>query len=388
MGIKEEKRNNNSFSYLRAVAAMAIVFLHTFQFESEAFGARGVDKIASITIRNMLLWAVPCFVMVSGALLLNPDRKLSIRKLFTKYISRVLVALVAASLIYTLVDAIVRGEGLSMSLIFLWLRYLYTGERWKVLWYLYMLLALYLMLPIYRRTAEGMTRSEWYLLLTVLLLFQQIIPMVNRFTGISSGFYICVFSTYTFYFFVGYAIYKRVISLPVSVACLMVVLGTLVDAGLTIVAFLLQNEAIFETVNSYAFVATAIQSAGVFSLVCGKEKTVTDTEMAADKGKLRKLFLSIDSVTLEIYLVHYIFILIVTGLYLENGTQNISDSMFFSVLNSYRFGLWMTVIHGIFFFLFSYPVGLLVNKLYKKISRKGDAYKNDLYEKNDSKDNT
>ena len=378
-----KRQKNYSFSYLRAVAALAIVFLHTFQYESEAFGARGALKIASITMRNMLLWAVPCFVMVSGALLLNPDRKLSIRKLFSKYISRILAALVVSSLIYTLVDAIIRGEGVSMRLLLLWLRYLYTGEKWKVLWYLYMLLALYLMLPIYRRAAEGMTRSEWYLLLIVLLIFQQIIPMLNRFTGITSGFYIFVFSTYTFYFYVGYAIYKEIIRLPVGVAWLIFIAGTLIDAGLTIAAFLLQNEAIFENVNSYAFIATALTSVGLFSLVCVKGKTEEETP----RGRIGAFLLSVDSVTLEIYLIHYIFILIVTGLYSLNGTDGFSSNIF-SGLNSYRYGLWMTFIHGILFFLLSYPVGIVVHKLYKKIIRKGDMYENDLHEKNDSKGNT
>ena len=124
-------------------------------------------------------------------------------------------------------------------------------------------------------------------------------------------------------------------------------------------------------------------SVGLFSLVCVKGKTEEETP----RGRIGAFLLSVDSVTLEIYLIHYIFILIVTGLYSLNGTDGFSSNIF-SGLNSYRYGLWMTFIHGILFFLLSYPVGIVVHKLYKKIIRKGDMYENDLHEKNDSKGNT
>ena len=85
-----------SFSYLRAVACLAIVLLHTVfcavsLFPEEASATQAL--LSNIVVNNMM-WAVPCFLMVSGALLLNPERPVTVKKCLTKYIPRMLIALV------------------------------------------------------------------------------------------------------------------------------------------------------------------------------------------------------------------------------------------------------------------------------------------------------
>ena len=53
-----------------------------------------------------MMWAVPCFVMVTGALLLDENREVSFDKLFNKYILRVLGALVVFSMVFRIFDII------------------------------------------------------------------------------------------------------------------------------------------------------------------------------------------------------------------------------------------------------------------------------------------
>ena len=61
-------------SELRAIACIAIVILHTF-YAASVYAPDHTAKIAALTTRNLMMWAVPCFVMVSGALLLDSARE-------------------------------------------------------------------------------------------------------------------------------------------------------------------------------------------------------------------------------------------------------------------------------------------------------------------------
>lgn len=90
-GISANTFRVHSFSYLRAAACFAIVLLHTVfcavsLFPEEASATQAL--LSNIVVNNMM-WAVPCFLMVSGALLLNPERPVTVKKCLTKYIPRI-----------------------------------------------------------------------------------------------------------------------------------------------------------------------------------------------------------------------------------------------------------------------------------------------------------
>ena len=64
---------NNRILYLsrlKALACIAVVVLHSF-YAANAFAADTGAQSAMLSIRNAMMWAVPCFVMASGALLLD-----------------------------------------------------------------------------------------------------------------------------------------------------------------------------------------------------------------------------------------------------------------------------------------------------------------------------
>lgn len=59
---------------------------------------------------NNLMWAVPCFFMVSGALLLDRRREMPYKKLFTKYIGKMLLVILIFTLIYSISDMLLNGQ--------------------------------------------------------------------------------------------------------------------------------------------------------------------------------------------------------------------------------------------------------------------------------------
>ena len=67
-------KRTNYYSYLRAIACMGIVLLHTADASVMLYGdaISNVQKTVSMGMVYCMMWAVPTFVMVTGALLLNP----------------------------------------------------------------------------------------------------------------------------------------------------------------------------------------------------------------------------------------------------------------------------------------------------------------------------
>lgn len=65
------------YEYLRAFATIAVITIHTFNSAIIQFG--DIVSVSKITIynsvMNILWWGVPCFLMLSGCLLLDSNKK-------------------------------------------------------------------------------------------------------------------------------------------------------------------------------------------------------------------------------------------------------------------------------------------------------------------------
>lgn len=157
--METKRREIHFLSELRAVSCIAIVLLHTF-YAASAYAAPGsTAHLVAISVRNLMMWAVPCFVMVSGALLLDQARVITYRKIFQKYILRILLALVLFSVGFQVFDDITGNSGLHLTTLLHGLQNAVTGQGWKHMWYLYLIIALYLLLPFYRKIAAGLTKK-------------------------------------------------------------------------------------------------------------------------------------------------------------------------------------------------------------------------------------
>lgn len=287
-------------SILRAAGCVAIVILHTFYLGLSAYAATTAHQILSMVVRNILLWAVPCFVMVSGALLLDPEKEMTIAKIARTYLRRVLLALLIATFVFSLFDALV-GEGFSVAQLFRdWLADLWTNGSWPHMWYLYLLIGLYLMLPLYRLvTATRDTRILLYAI-GIFFVFLSVIPTIGYISGRASGLYLLSYTVYPFYFFMGYALHTGTISLPRTVAWTLVVAGTLILFLCTVFSVRTGNEALRSLSGSYASVPVAMQAIGLFSLLRNGRKMT--------KGSVARFLLRVDAMSFGIYLVHVLFI--------------------------------------------------------------------------------
>lgn len=308
------------FSYLRAVACVAIVILHTFYCAIRLFSPQGNAELMSLMVRNCMLWAVPVFVMVTGALLLNPDKHVTTGKIFHGYIRRALCALIVFTFVFALFDFLVdRHAGGPGAFLIFWLQALLLNRSWLHMWYLYMLIGIYLMLPLFRLVTRS--RDDRILRYTILILavFQSVIPTVNFFLSDSSvGFYIMVNTVYPLYLFLGYAIHTGKIRVTVPAAFLMTVCGAAVILLSTVAGLKNGWDGFSQIAGNYASVPVVVASCGIFSLFhAGEPGGKAEPVRAAGSGEasgygrtsaFQCFLMALDRCSFGIYLVHVLVI--------------------------------------------------------------------------------
>ena len=130
------KQHIYGFSYIRSLACIAIIILHTVYSAVLLFGSNidAQTNIISMAVVNSMMWAVPCFIMVTGALLLETERKITYKKLFGKYILRIFAALVIFGMVFRVFDIIMDKEAVSVAAFLKGLYEIFTGTSWSHIW--------------------------------------------------------------------------------------------------------------------------------------------------------------------------------------------------------------------------------------------------------------
>ncbi len=154
----------------RLLSAFAVVLLHVS-------GARLIrEEIGSINFLWAAFfdcatrWSVPLFIMLSGMLFLNKKKTLNIKTLYTKNILRMVTAFVFWSFVYNLYTAYASTHEIKAAF-FVAIKNIHNGAMH--LWFMFVIVGLYIILPFVKRMCEGMTKkeAEGFIALSLLLTF-------------------------------------------------------------------------------------------------------------------------------------------------------------------------------------------------------------------------
>ena len=143
--------------FLRVLACIAVIILHITEDRINNY-AVGTNKWLFLSIYDSLSrFAVPVFVMISGALLLDRSRKWDLRRFYTKNFVRIIASFIFWGGIYAVTEYLrgVRLRTIAYNFI--------TGN--SNLWFLYMIAGLYLLIPIFRRITESENLTRYFLAL-------------------------------------------------------------------------------------------------------------------------------------------------------------------------------------------------------------------------------
>jgi len=150
------------FDYLRAFAPILVITIHVIsrvQNYSDPFpDPCTTDFFWLAVMMRVSRIAVPIFCMISGALFLDPRRPFDMKKHFTKTIPRVVFIYLVWSLIFAAAVAAAES-GTPHDRLVIYVRESLVGY-WH-LWYLKMLIAAYLLVPLLRKITEKRSLARY-----------------------------------------------------------------------------------------------------------------------------------------------------------------------------------------------------------------------------------
>lgn len=190
----------NYLNSLRLLATLSVVFLHTSAGirETRAFSDNN-DFFILTCYQFTMQFGVPIFIMISGALFLNPAKEVGFNLFWHKYVKRIALALLIFGLPMCLIETYFSKSGGVINSII----HFITGNSWVHMWYLYMLIGLYLITPIIKPFVIKASDKDWLVALGLLFVLSSLFPTLNA-CGAELKSYMIFATPYLFIYMLGY----------------------------------------------------------------------------------------------------------------------------------------------------------------------------------------
>lgn len=288
--------------FLRFLAAFSVIVIHVLGPFRYLYGDIADSQwLAAAGINSLSRWAVPVFMMISGALLLSSAREFDCRYYLSKRVAKVVIPFLAWSVIYAFLAGFSDGSW-SPAITLSVLENSVDDPTWYHLWFFYDFIPLYVVIPF----LAPLLKQAPPPLIKLFLLAWMVLFLMKWLKA--ESFLLQNTVLYTGYLILGWYLFNRDNSnelqywLLAGVAMLLLnFFGTwqlAVEKGRYSIFFM-----------GYKTLNTAIIAGMVF--VCA--------QAYADKiqGKLRALITLISKYSLGIYLLHPLLLIPVRDL--ENG---------------------------------------------------------------------
>jgi surface polysaccharide O-acyltransferase-like enzyme len=170
---------------IRAVSIIAIVFLHVSSPVVQDFTAYRLSWwwIANV-VYSCARPSIALFVMVSGLLLLPPEKEESMIRFFRKRLLRIAVPFLAWGTVYFYWKT--HGV-ISLSSIMELVKEFIIGPVYYHLWFIYTIAGIYLAVPVFRVYVKHASRSNQAYLLILWFTGTALYPLIRHFTGFAIG---------------------------------------------------------------------------------------------------------------------------------------------------------------------------------------------------------
>lgn len=196
---------------LRVGATCAVVMLHTVSCVSDRTDMSRLaaqNKIFLIS-KDMLSWGVPVFLIISGYLFLNPKKQISMHTIIFKYCRRIILALFVFGVPYAFLEQIVTTKSIHINMVFQAFIMVLQGKSWSHLWYLYLIIVLYLLTPLFKKLLSVIPRWSVILIMTTIFTGSSIMVFLNLFLEKEVFPVLPCDLIYVFYYLYGYILVTK-----------------------------------------------------------------------------------------------------------------------------------------------------------------------------------
>lgn len=212
-----DMNRENSYDLLRIVSALAVISIHvsakwlTSNTGRAVFGQLYQEHLMSTCLWNVMArFAVPCFMMMSGALLLSNERNRDYSSFYKKQFHRIGIPTLIFIILYLLYGLLTAAAAVlvkeqNVSRFLQPFKVTLTGD--SHLWYLYAMAGVYLLVPILIRLKGDIGEKRFAFIAWAFLILASIGYMTSKsWLMWDIGFQF----RFTGYFMVGYVIRRMI----------------------------------------------------------------------------------------------------------------------------------------------------------------------------------
>lgn len=304
-----QRKRYVEFDIMRIVACICVIMIHSAVFDQKEQYLYWCWDYQAINIWGCISrWAVPAFVMLSGALLLPSGDEEPLKKLMFHRVLRMVLTYIIWSCVYSFYNTYILGIVYAPTKFKTFIDGCFSGETH--MWYLLMLAGLYCIMPMLTTLVKKLNQRWLKYWLFGMFLFSSVIPFVIHMdikflSTIVNSLYgyadVQFLGGWTFYFVLGHIIFqydfkkteKIVIGLIAAFSFLFTIYGTVI--------YSVYHE---ETMGilTYQYPNIVFFSVGVFLLFKELGKKIKFST------KAQKLIISISDLTFGIYLIHILLL--------------------------------------------------------------------------------
>lgn len=207
-------RRENNYDLLRVISTIAVIAIHV----SATWYTRVVADVVNYGMQVQLnypmvvsFWnvisrfAVPCFLMLSGAFLLDNEKNRDYKSFYRKTFQKVGIPTLIFSMLYILyrIPTCFVGGAVKWAQL---VKDVMIGEPMMHMWYLYMLIGVYALIPIVIRFKESVAEETFRAVSFVFLILAMVSCWTSR--GVSLNWDVGRSFEYMSYLMTGYTIRK------------------------------------------------------------------------------------------------------------------------------------------------------------------------------------
>ena len=250
----------------------------------------------------MSRYCVPVFLMISGYIFLDPKKEIPTKKLYSKYLPRLLAAFFFWSFLYALITSgfvsqRTLGNGVGEKL----LKDTFWGHYH--MWYMYIIVAMYIITPALRPIAANVKAMKYFLIISYVFSFLiptiQMIPFIYEHTARYTGrLELNFISGYIFYYLAGYLFGSEDFSPKARKVIYGLAIAGFIFAVISTSAYIIINQYPDSIYHEYYTAGVPLYSVASFLFFKDMYKNVNPNT------KLMKIVLWFSKMSFGIYLAH------------------------------------------------------------------------------------
>lgn len=168
---------------IKIIACILVIINHSAGYIFEYAGKTNTTTTVYSIIFSICKMGVPLFILSTGYLLLKDDKVDSYKKTFQR-IYRIIIPLLGISFLHY-----IWVVGINKINIIEFLTKFITQPRQIYLWYLYMLIGLYLIIPFIQKMLKNFEKKDYLVFTILFLIIPSILPLLKVFFSISFSHY-------------------------------------------------------------------------------------------------------------------------------------------------------------------------------------------------------